>query len=122
MNVLAVKTNFSRYALAAALLTQLSVAGFSQSQDQARDVYGDVRNKDGKPIAKAIVQLETVDTQAVQTYVSDGDGSFHFKRTSKNADYQIWASLDGHESKKTFISKFNDKEGIAVRLVIDVGR
>lgn len=106
----------------ALLLLSLSAttATLSLGQEQHfREVSGSVRDQHGHPLNKAIVQLENEDTHALETYIADGDGAFHFKHVSSDTDYEVWARFNGKESKKFALSKFNDKSSVALRLVVE---
>ncbi len=97
-----------------------TTATISVSQEQHfREVSGSVRDQHGHPLNKAIVQLENEDTRALETYIADGDGAFHFKHVSSDTDYEVWARFNGKESKKFALSKFNDKPSVTLRLVVE---
>lgn len=114
-----------RFLAVSLIAMSLSAAGAvsvaaAQVDAQYREVYGNVRDHHGSPLKGANVQMENSDTHSVQSYLTDADGAFHFRRLSKDTDYEVFASFNGASSKKSSISKFDDKPSKLVKLVIEV--
>src|ERR1700710_107398 len=88
------------------------LAAFSASlaaQSPLRDLSGSVRDRQNHPLRGAVVQLENEDTEAVQTFLTDADGHYNFKRVRSDTDYRLSASYQGRRSKSKEISKFSSK-------------
>jgi hypothetical protein len=76
---------------------------------QERIATGKVVNKDGDPIAGAIVYLKNSRSAAVKTYIADNDGQFRFGELSQDTDYELWAESNGVRSKSREISSFDNE-------------
>ena len=72
-------------------------------------VDGTVLNTAKVPVGGAVVYLENPKSLDVQSYLSDAQGLFHFNQISPQTDYEVWAELNGVQSKHKFISQFSNK-------------
>ena len=70
-------------------------------------VDGTVVNGGKAPVAGAVVYLENPKSLDVQSYLSDGEGHYHFNHISPQTDYELWAEQNGVQSKHQFISQFS---------------
>lgn len=68
-----------------------------------------MRDARNHPLRSAVVKLEDENTQAVETFITDADGHYNFKRVSGGIDYRLWATYNGRRSKFREISKFSSK-------------
>lgn len=101
----------SLMAIAAAVLL-LAAPFAAQAQKnlpQERIATGKVVNKDGDPIAGAIVYLKNSRSAGVKTYIADDDGTFRFGELSQDTDYELWAESNGVRSKSREISSFDNE-------------
>lgn len=94
----------------------------SKKVPQPRTVEGIVRSKSGSPIQNAVVYLKDTHSLTVKSFLSTADGSFHFRQLSLNADYDLWAELNGKRSKTRSISQFNSKPDLHYTLTLDTGK
>lgn len=128
---------FSRLSLAAALGIGLAlglVAGLSAPSALAatapvskhvpklRTVEGMVKDKSGDPVHGAVVYLQDTKSLAVRSYLSDAQGRFHFRELSMDADFDLWAELQGKRSKTRGISHFNSKNDLDYTLKVDTAK
>lgn len=81
-----------------------------------RTVEGMVCSKEGAPIQGAVVYLQDSKSLTVKSYLSDVQGKFHFRQLSMNADFDLWAELNGKRSKTKSISQFNSKTDLSYKL------
>jgi hypothetical protein len=84
---------------------------------QGRYLYGTV--KDGvEPVRGAVVQLESLRTLEVRSYVTQKDGEYHFSGLDPETDYQVWARREDKESPKKMVSRFDSSTRVKVDLTI----
>ncbi len=62
----------------------------------------------GAPAVGAVVYLENPTSLAVKSYLTGPNGEFHFNNISPQTDYEVWAELNGVQSKHKFISQFSN--------------
>lgn len=67
---------------------------------------GEVVNA-GAPAAGAVVYLKNPISLAIKSYLTGPTGDFHFNNISPQTDYEVWAELNGEQSKHKFISQFS---------------
>ena len=106
--------------LATAQQAAPSVRKVQYTRNQPRTITGTVHDGSNEPLRGAIVQMETEGTMAIQSYVTDERGLYHFRNLSSETDYQVWATFRGHSSKHHDISKFDKKTDRDIALVIDL--
>jgi hypothetical protein len=87
-----------------------------------RTIEGLVCSKEGTPIQGAVVYLQDSKSLAVKSYLSDGQGRFHFRQLSMSADFDLWAELNGKRSKTKNISQFNSKPDLNYKLKLPVSK
>lgn len=64
--------------------------------------------RDGAPATGAVVYLENPTNLAIKSYLTGPDGAFHFNNIAPQTDYEVWAELNGVQSKHKFISQFSN--------------
>lgn len=64
--------------------------------------------RDGAPATGAVVYLENPANLAIKSYLTGPDGAFHFNNIAPQTDYEVWAELNGVQSKHKFISQFSN--------------
>jgi hypothetical protein len=89
------------------------------AQNVQRIVDGRVDDKAGAAIPSAIVYLKNIKTLAVKSYICSADGKFHFGQLDQNADYELWAELNGKHSKTKHISSFSNQNTFNFSLTLE---
>jgi hypothetical protein len=109
------------FLLAALVLAAFVFATASPAQkgeSNTRTVTGQVVNKAGDPIVKAVVYLKDVKTLQVRTTFTSDSGAFHFSGLNPNIDYQVHAESDGVSSPVKTISSFDSRKQVNISLKI----
>jgi hypothetical protein len=92
--------------LAAATVLCVLPAAAQQPQPSKRTLTGTVT--DGhEPLHGAVVELQNPTNNSVETYLTDANGHYSFKRLDGNSDYRVWVVFRGHRSPVRSISKFD---------------
>ena len=87
---------------------------------QEHVALGKVINNHGKqPIEGAVVYLEDPKSLAIRSYLTHADGGFHFRNLTPQTDYEIWAELNGEQSKHLWISQFSNHAHFTFTLKLD---
>jgi hypothetical protein len=90
----------------------------ASAQTQFRSLSGTVTDAQHEPLRGAVVEVENLGDQDVQSFLTDKSGHYNFKRLDGNTDYSFWATYRSHRSRSRTISKFNSKTGMVVNLAI----
>ena len=101
-----------------AIMITVVVPAFAAPQDNpdqgnrnedtsTRIVHGVVTDSQDKPVDGAVVQCKDSKTLQVRSYVTQGNGEYHFYGLSFNADYQLQAAHGGATSKTKRLSVFD---------------
>ena len=102
------------------LMLLLAGAAAAQKGDtNTRTLNGQVFDKGGSPVERAVVHLKNAKTLQVRTYISTPDGSFRFHGLTANTDYQVHAEHEGATSAVKTISSFDDRKEINITLRIE---
>lgn len=105
------------FAIVAASSLFLGLQADAQANAGLRNVSG--RVTDGhEPLQGAVVQLQDPNNNSIVTYLSDPDGSYHFKRLNGSTDFNVWADYHGHRSAVHAISKFDSHMEKVINLTI----
>jgi Carboxypeptidase regulatory-like domain len=106
-------SNRSFYLLALLLLL---VAMPSLAQQKSRTIEGTVSNKAGALSSGAIVYLKNNATLSVKSYITGADGVYRFGQVPMDADFQVWAELNGQKTATKTISAFDSKQNWTIQL------
>ena len=103
------------------LSAMLLIAGLSASPQFARRyLTGVVTDLRGNALRGAAVQLENTDSLAIESYITDQDGRYHFSGLHDDIDYNLKAKYRRWWSKQKRVSKFNSSKRPKVDLVIPI--
>jgi hypothetical protein len=109
----------------ALLILAVLVLGFApaiQAQKRetsaTRTLTGHVRDRQDRPLSKAIIYLKNTKTLTIRTYISEPDGAYHFPALSPNVDYEIYAEFQGAHSDTKTLSAFDNRKVLDITLRI----
>jgi hypothetical protein len=106
-------------ALATALLIlSLHAAAQENAESPSRAVQGLVRDRNGRPVQGAVVEIENTRTLAVRSFITQRDGKYHFQELNTDVDYRIRAMLDGVFGPPKNLSRFQSRKEATVNLKI----
>src|SRR5271168_878900 len=75
-----------------------------------RTVEGLVTNAAKQPVANAVVQLKNTKTLQIRSFITQGDGSYHFAGLGMDVEYKLKAEYEGKASSWKTLSVFNSKK------------
>lgn len=84
-----------------------------------RSVEGVVSDADEKPVEGAIVQLKNLKTLQVRSFVTKGDGRYHFHGLSMNQDFEIKGEFGGAASRTRTLSVFDQRKKAIMDLKLE---
>ena len=87
-----------------------------------KTLTGQVVDKEGKGLAKAVVYLKNQRTLEVRTHISDGEGKYRFNGLNPETDFAVHAEHRGASSPTRTVSSFDDKKDVYLVLEIDPAR
>jgi len=103
--------------------TQLALLGTpafaDKSQDQGRNVTGQVMTKSETPLPDAVVYLKNTKTLTIKSFITEKDGGYRFHGLSPNIDYEIYADYQGQKSPTKTVSSFDNRNNITLNIRID---
>ena len=102
------------------LVFSVFVCGFAQGS--ARSVRGIVTDREGAPLASAVVQIEDTATLGIRSYLTGNDGTYHFMDLDPDRDYTIRARQGNVWGRVKTLSRFDSRKEATVNLKIDVLR
>jgi Carboxypeptidase regulatory-like domain len=116
------KTLIKRTAACAvcAMAILLASAVYAQNEDSnTRTVQGLVTTAAGQTVAKAVVQLKNTKTLQIRSFITQGDGTYHFAGLSADVEYQLKADHDGASTSWKTLSVFNTKKTAVINLKLN---
>ncbi len=106
--------------MALILALALVLPALAQKGDtQTRTLNGQVLDKAGNPLEKAVVHLKNTKNLQIRTYIADAGGNFHFQGLSVSVDYEVHAEYEGASSAVKTISSFDNRKQVTISLRID---
>lgn len=73
-------------------------------------------NRNGAPVAGAIVLLKDMKTLQVRSFIAQQDGKYRFYGLSTDVDYQVRAQHQGETSKTKTITVFDSRKIVNLNL------
>jgi hypothetical protein len=112
-----VTTKPVRGACIAILLLGVGLSAQKKNQDTTtRNLEGFVTDAAGQRAPKAVVQLKNTKNLQIRSFITQGDGSYHFMGLSPDVEYQVKAERDGAASSWKSLSVFNSKKTPVINL------
>ena len=90
------------------------------AQQAYRNLSGTVRDRHREALRGAVVQIENQSTHAVNSYITDRNGTYSFKRLDANTDYSVWFTYRGQQSKTRTLSSFDTNQNAVLDLSVKV--
>lgn len=114
------KASMSRVSfLIAILLSATLLAQRNQplnADPNIRSVHGTVFNASDEPVKGAVVQIENTKTLDIRSFITEGDGDYHFAGLSANVDYALHAEYKGKSSPVKRLSEFKSGKDPVINL------
>jgi hypothetical protein len=111
--------------LAIAALTLAAIPAAAQgrrdSKENAttRSVQGVVTDSGDNPLEGAVVQLKDTRSLQIRSFITRGNGTYHFHGLSKDIDYELKADHQGKSSDSRRLSSFDNRSQAVMNLRID---
>jgi len=104
-------------ACVAILLIGVGLSAQKKDQDTTtRNLEGFVTDAAGQRVPKAVVQLKNTKNLQIRSFITQEDGSYHFRGLSADVEYQVKAERDGTASSWKSLSIFNSKKTPVINL------
>jgi hypothetical protein len=101
------------FAQGAGLFAQGKTRAEKREEANTRSVMGVVVGPDDQPAVGAVIQLKDMRTLQVRSFITQGDGEYHFSNLRADIDYQLTAkSGDTTAPAKTLSIFDNRKEAV----------
>jgi len=81
-----------------------------------RSVHGTVTYAAHEMVKGAVVKCSDTNNLQIRSYITAGDGKYHFGNLSANRDYELKAEYNGRESRVKRLSKFDGRKAATVNL------
>lgn len=108
---------------AAAMVLLVAAPAFAEKDKEdksnQRSVTGLVTDKAENPIDGAIVQLKDLKTLQIRSFITKGNGEYHFYSLSTDTDYELKADSQGKSSNTRTLSSFDSRKQAQMNLKID---
>ncbi len=78
--------------------------------DNTRSLQGIVFDPDGNPAVQAVVQLKDSRTLQVISFITKGDGAYHFANLKTDVEYQVKAEHEGLSTDWKRLSIFDTRK------------
>jgi hypothetical protein len=105
-----------------AVVLALAVTAPAQKKDKndatTRGLQGLVLDDD-KPVPGAVVQLKDMRTLTIRSFISQGDGTYHFFGLKVDNDYQIKADHNDRSSGWKTLSVFDARKEPVINLKLE---
>ena len=107
------------------LFLVFSALGFPQAQppitrapgtNATKSIVGTVLDAHGAPVPRAIVLLKDTKTLQIRSYITQGDGSYHFYDLNGDINYVLRAEAGGLTSSQKTVTVFNSKRIVKLNL------
>lgn len=109
-----------RAVAAAGFIVAFSLAAVAQKGGtDTRALHGQVINKEGAGLEKAVVYLKNTKNLQVRTYIADEGGAFHFQGLATNVDYEVRAEHEGGASPVRTVSSFDSRKEVNLTLRVE---
>jgi hypothetical protein len=115
--------NRLRAVLALAAMAALMGTAMAQKKKNedagTRGVEGTVFGPDDKPVVGGVVQLKDMRTLQIRSFITQGDGTYHFSGLKTDIDYQLKADFKGMSSSSKTLSVFDDRKTPIINLKVE---
>jgi len=106
-------------ALVAFAAVQHPASAQGKGDTAPKSVQGTVSDSTDKAVEGAVVQLKDTKTLQVRSFITKGDGLYHFHGLNPNVDYEVKADYQGASSSSKTLSSFDSKKQAVVNLKLD---
>lgn len=108
--------------LAGMAVLTLAVPAFAQRKGEdttTRSVQGTVTDASNALVEGAVVQLKDTKTLQIRSFITKGDGMYHFHGLNPNIDYELKADHQGASSGLKTLSSFDSRRQAVINLKVE---
>ncbi len=105
--------------LAVGLFGQEQTRKEKREEARLRSVMGMVVDAQEQPVSGAVVQLKDMRTLQVRSFITQGDGQYHFSGLSRDIEYQVTARFGEMTAAPRTLSIFDNRKEAVMNFKLD---
>jgi len=105
--------------LSAGLFGQEQTRKEKREEARLRSVMGMVVDAQEQPVSGAVVQLKDMRTLQVRSFITQGDGQYHFSGLSRDIEYQVTAKSGDMTAAARTLSIFDNRKDAVMNFKLD---
>ena len=117
----------AQVALVSVAVALCSAPAYAQGKSRAerraeanmRSLMGVVMGADGNPAVGAVVQLKDMRTLQVRSFITQGEGTYHFYELKMDVDYQVSARSGDTVAAPKTLSVFDSRKEAVLNLQLE---
>lgn len=90
----------------------------ANAQPQTRSVSGTVTDQHGDLVKGAVVLIENTALLSIRSYITQGDGKYHFSGLNWDVDYRLKAKYHGANGRPKTLGEFDSRHAELINLEV----